>query len=481
VSAVPALLVQSAAGGGIEAREGAGSTGATWAEAYDAVRSPAVDWAAPEAVIGPDHPLAPLKSPAPPPEDPLWSGRQVRAPEAQGLLAAAAEAPWVGHADTGWGEHYQLPVARLDLAGALDAFTGRPDATDPVQRVDVFDGHGTGTAAIVLSGLDDHLAVGDGVPDTVHGICPGARLTPVRCATSVVLFSDVALARAIDHLAGLGVGVITISLGGLPSALLRDALQRAVYERGVIVVAAGGQKFPIVPYPAAYADCIAVAASAPGDVPWPSTTGGGAIDIAAPGHQVEVADFVDGRVGIVRSGSGTSYATPHVAGAAALWLSYHGRSRLLERYTGAQPLQDVFRAALAGSARIPARGWRRDRFGAGILDIEALLRLPLPGRAGGAGGGVARRARLTPAQHDLAALADVLAVSPAEAAAVVRKRVGVTPAELPVAVSEVLRSILGSPPETVAALRTMRGPSLAAALPAAIAPQASPHLADRLG
>lgn len=460
------LIVQAAAGGQIGVAPAPDEPGDAWAQAYAEAMQPSVEWAAPAAIVRAGDPLAPLNEPAPPPADRAWAAERVRAPQARSLVPADAEPPWIGHADTGWGRHPQVPHERLDLEHALDAFSGALDAEDPLERLDLFDGHGTGTLSVLIA------AGGDG-PDALEGVSPAATVTPVRCANSVVLFSDLALTRAIDHLSALGVGVITISLGGLPSALLRDALLRAV-ARQVVVVAAGGQRFPIVPYPAHYKECIAVGASGPDDLPWKSTTGGGAIAICAPGHEVLVADFGPRRAPVVRAGSGTSYAAPHVAGAAALWLQYHGRDRLLERYGGAQPLQSVFRDALARSARRPD-GWRTDRHGAGILDVEALLETPLP---------EPRRPRavrsFTPAEHDIAALADALAVTRPQAAAVVRDVAQVSPAELPVAASEMLRAVLTLPGESVSELRSLEGPALASAIAPAIAPAASPHLAERL-
>ena len=72
-------------------------------------------------------------------------------------------------------------------------------------------------------------------------------------------------------------------------------------------------------------------------------------------------------------GEGTSYAVAITAGVAALWLSHHGRDRLvsLARSKG----RDCRRCScsLKASARRPS-GWDGADFGAGIVDAEGLLR-----------------------------------------------------------------------------------------------------------
>ena len=65
-----------------------------------------------------------------------------------------------------------------------------------------------------------------------------------------------------------------------------------------------------------------------------------------------------------------------VASAAALWLSYHGRERLLERY-GPEGTVQVFRQLLRDTSRRP-HGWATATNGDGILDVSALLLAPLP-------------------------------------------------------------------------------------------------------
>jgi hypothetical protein len=68
-----------------------------------------------------------------------------------------------------------------------------------------------------------------------------------------------------------------------------------------------------------------------------------------------------------------------VAGAAALWLAYHGREALIERY-GRHRLQAVFLHLIATRGHRRPEGWDEQNFGAGDLDAETLLKAPLPGR-----------------------------------------------------------------------------------------------------
>jgi hypothetical protein len=148
-------------------------------------------------------------------------------------------------------------------------------------------------------------------------------------------------------------------------------------------------------YPAAYPDCIAVAGTTPSDRPWKNSSWGPQVALSAPAHLVWVADFDQNGQAIVGPGSGTSFSAPHVAAAAALWLATHGRQVLLNRYGGQVPLQEVFRQLVRQTARNPGvfqtpgrpgedvdasvgYSWEPGKYGAGILDIQALLSAALP-------------------------------------------------------------------------------------------------------
>ena len=68
------------------------------------------------------------------------------------------------------------------------------------------------------------------------------------------------------------------------------------------------------------------------------------------------------------------------AGVCALWLAYHGRDQLIQRY-GASNLASVFKEILVTAGVDTPAGWDRQKYGAGILDASQVLEAPLPDTA----------------------------------------------------------------------------------------------------
>jgi subtilisin family serine protease len=186
------------------------------------------------------------------------------------------------------------------------------------------------------------------------------------------------VARAIQHAVDNDCHVISMSLGGLGSEAIEEAVNDAV-DRGVIVLAAAGNQVSFVVAPANYPRCIAVAACNVDRRPWRGSAHGKAVAITAPGENVWVAQPARPAESNNRCdpGSGTSYAVAATAGAAALWLAHHGRDTLLDRYRGSRTLQDVFRELVQQTAARPPQ-WDPRNYGPGILDVDALLQAPLP-------------------------------------------------------------------------------------------------------
>jgi subtilisin family serine protease len=112
-----------------------------------------------------------------------------------------------------------------------------------------------------------------------------------------------------------GAQIINMSLGGWSSSqTLEDAVNYA-WSMGVVVVAAAGNLGSTAPiYPAYYTACIAVAGTDASDAKASWSNHGNWVDVAAPGDMI-YSTLLDGSYGYK---SGTSMATPHVAGLAAL-------------------------------------------------------------------------------------------------------------------------------------------------------------------
>lgn len=116
---------------------------------------------------------------------------------------------------------------------------------------------------------------------------------------------------AADHYAD----IINMSLGGTSSSTTLENAVNYAWNKGVVVVAAAGNGGNTSPhYPAYFENSIAVAATDQNDQKASFSTYGSWVDIAAPG--VSILSTVPGSS--YSSWSGTSMATPHVSGVAAL-------------------------------------------------------------------------------------------------------------------------------------------------------------------
>ncbi|KRB32484.1 MULTISPECIES: S8 family serine peptidase [Mesorhizobium] len=322
---------------------------------------------APESVGGIVWTLC--KSSAPVPPTIRWAISAVRADRAWARFGTTGQGILVGQPDTGVADHRELDGA-LDLAKGTDILAGGGLPIDPLSSSMSSPGHGTATSSTVVS--RPSLAI--------VGAAPGATLVPIRCVNSVVIGGGAAVAAAVDHARLAKCHVITMSLGGpIEGADLRRAIERAV-KADMIVVAAAGNCIPTVVYPAWDRNVIAVAGVDLNDRPWKGTSSGPKVDISAPGENVYVARRnrpMDVDKSVVEPGQGTSFAVALTAGCAALWLARHSPAAVkAEAARRGVNVQELFRAAVRKSARRPAN-WPGRSMGAGVVDAEQLLALPL--------------------------------------------------------------------------------------------------------
>ncbi len=194
----------------------------------------------------------------------------------------------------------------------------------------------TGTGAAAAHGTSivvDIVGSGKGTaPDGlgVAGVAPAAtvRTYAVEDATSTIsqvncagLDEGTAVAQAIEAAAADGVRIISTSLGGDDSPVLRAAVANVLRSGVVLVAAAGdGPLDSAVRYPAAYRGVVAVAAVDQSGDPWDGNVLGNrrAFVISAPGVDIATGTFEKGTWSSEAVLTGTSEAAPLVAGSLAL-------------------------------------------------------------------------------------------------------------------------------------------------------------------
>ncbi len=174
-------------------------------------------------------------------------------------------------------------------------------------------GHGTHCAGIAAAVTDNALGVA--------GVAIHCKVMPVRVLDNFGSGSNSDVASGINWAADNGAKVVSLSLGGTSKSTTLEQAVNYAWNKGVVVIAAAGNngnttKF----YPAAYGNCIAVAATDRNDARASFSTHGSWVDVAAPG--VGIYSTYDGNG--YRSLDGTSMACPHVAGLAGLIWSHVG-------------------------------------------------------------------------------------------------------------------------------------------------------------
>ncbi len=281
----------------------------------------------------------------------------------------------IGHPDTGYRRHPEIAANLLTGIGR-DLFDNDDDPQDELKKTFPWQngGHGTGTASVIVS----PRGAADANPqNAVSGTAPHAKLVPFRVSDSVVVLDTLNLARAIELATDRGADVISISMGGLGSDRLHDAVVYAT-SRGVIVLAAAGNCVRFVVFPAAYDEVVAVAACDAERGTWKGSSRGRAVDITAPGDRVWHATAnANDSLNTVSQGSGTSYAVATVAGIAALWLAKHGRNTIISACGGKERIASTFSQLLRDTAT-PVPSWPSGQFGGGLVNADALLSAQLP-------------------------------------------------------------------------------------------------------
>jgi subtilisin family serine protease len=314
--------------------------------------------------VAADGPL-PASTPAPG-DDPLsvnqWDMVQIHAPEARAINGGSPSVV-VGDIDTGLDYTHPDLAANVDFSRSVSCIGGIPDQT-PAAWADV-NGHGTHTAGTIA-------AARNGIG--IVGVAPNVKIAGIKAGNDDGFFFPEAVVCAFMWAGSHGIDVTNNSYFADPWLFncRNDPEQRAIWkaeqrairyamQKGVTVVAAQGNEnidlskrnvdttSPDFPPGSAVTRevtnaCVVIPVEIPGVIgvtadgyklqkAYYSSYGVGVAQVTAPGgdRRFQIPPTGNGRVlstfpgGIYVYAQGTSMASPHVAGVAALAISAHGK------------------------------------------------------------------------------------------------------------------------------------------------------------
>lgn len=229
----------------------------------------------------------------------LWGLDMVGATAAWARTYGSCSVP-VAVVDTG------LRADLLDFAGRVLTSKGYDFADDDADPVDRH-GHGTHVAGTIAAAINNSASV--------VGVAPGVCIFGIKVLSDSGSGNASDIAAGIVHAANQGAKIINLSLGGDGFwQVVEDALAYAASKDVVIVAASGNDGRDGLSYPASSPYAVAVGALDSTRSRASFSNFGEGLDLVAPGVDI-VSTFKDGESCM---GSGTSMASPHVAGVAAL-------------------------------------------------------------------------------------------------------------------------------------------------------------------
>jgi subtilisin family serine protease len=313
----------------------------------------------------------------------------------------------IAHIDTGYIPAHPATPKHLVKEAGVSFVNGESDnkGTDVLDRIRFAeqDGHGSATLAILAG---NYIKKSDSYGDYegFFGGIPFAKIVPIRiCDTVYNAFNANDVARGIEYAIEAGCEVITMSMAGYPTRRVAQAVNKA-YEAGVVVVTAAGNNWvkgiskltpKAVMYPARFDRVIAACGVCYNEKPY---------DFAANEEEMKLrsegGDTMQGNWGpekamktalaaytpnlawaninpnakyrFLRTGGGTSSATPQIAAAAALWIAYNRQELTNKQYKGTWKQAEAVRQALFQSGGIDYPGYKK-YYGNGSLKASAAL------------------------------------------------------------------------------------------------------------
>jgi len=214
--------------------------------------------------------------------------------------------------DTGISDHTDL-ITAWKKDNAINC------SSDPTWE-DKVSGHGTHVAGIIAGSDNDFGVV---------GVAPNCEIIPIKVLDDSGAGNYEAIEKGLRNAINMNVDIINMSLGSsvTPPESLHNLIREAVAQ-GIVIVAAAGNDSHAVNYPARYDEVIAVAALDQSGCLATFTSKDETIDIVAPGVDIYSTYLRNEYCKM----SGTSQASPFVAGICALIKSALKKQNLLPEF-----------------------------------------------------------------------------------------------------------------------------------------------------
>ncbi len=305
------------------------------------------------------------------PSDPGWPSQygpiKIQAPQAWEITTGSISVT-IAIVDTGvdlnhpdlaekiWNNAGEIPSNGVDddANGYLDDWRGWDFANNDNNPQDDY-GHGTHVAGIAAATSNNGIGI--------TGVAWGARLMSLKILDQSGNGTNADLALALHYAVDNGAQIINLSVGDPPPDPVMEEAVNYAYTHGAVVIAAAGNSGAAgVYYPGAYANAIAVAATDANNKVALFSSYGLEVDLAAPGSSIYSTYWISGTGSTFATLSGTSMATPHVSGVAALLAS-------LPQFNS----PDKIRAALEETTLDIGFPCRDIRAGAGLVQAWAAL------------------------------------------------------------------------------------------------------------